>query len=312
MECLIIAFEVVFPLIIYITLGYIMKCKHVFDEHTLNVTNGIVFKLFMPILIFINVLKMDLKSLLDWDYMIYTACSIFILFIGLVLLVPYLEKDNSKRGVLVHGIMRSNFLIFGLPIATLLCGENGIGIFVAMSIVIIPLYNILGVVSLELFRGQKIHWDVTLKNIITNPLIISAISSGVLLGLGIKLPNILEQTLNEISRITTPLALILLGGELHLNVAKDLVKQLVIGLFGKLVFVPIIFILVAININFRGPELVAIMIAFASPCAVSLYTMSKQMGGDSDLAGQLVVFSSIISIFTIFSWVFLLKYFYLV
>lgn len=312
MDSLIIAFEVVFPLTVFMFLGYLMKYKNIFDKHTLNVMNRIIFKLFMPVLVFINVQKMNFKNLSNLNYIIYTACSIFVLFMGLVLLIPHLEKDNPRRGVLVHGIMRSNFLVFGLPIAELLCGEDQVSVITAMNIVTVPMFNILGVISLELFRGQKIQWNVILKSLISNPLIIAFISGGIFIGLDIKLPYIFEHTLNEISRITTPLALILLGGELYLNDIKNFTKQLIIGLLGRLLLVPIIFILIAVSMNFRGTELVAIMAVFATPCAVTTYTMAKQMDGDSDLAGQLVAFSSIISVFTIFCWVFFLKHLSLV
>ena len=46
---------------------------------------------------------------------------------------------------------------------------------------------------------------------------------------------------------------------------------------------------------------------FASPTAVSSFTMAQQMDGDSQLAGQLVVFGSLFSILTIFLWVFSFK-----
>ena len=35
--------------------------------------------------------------------------------------------------------------------------------------------------------------------------------------------------------------------------------------------------------------------------------MADQMGADSELAGQIVVFSSILSVFTIFTWIYVVK-----
>ena len=76
---------------------------------------------------------------------------------------------------------------------------------------------------------------------------------------------------------------------------------------GRLIFMPLIFMPIAVLLGFRNVELTAIMTMLATPPAVSSFTMAQQMGGDSELAGQLVVFSTIASIFTLFLWIFALK-----
>ena len=45
----------------------------------------------------------------------------------------------------------------------------------------------------------------------------------------------------------------------------------------------------------------------ACPTAVASYTMAKEMKADGDLAGEIVATTSILSIFTIFCWVLILK-----
>jgi hypothetical protein len=45
------------------------------------------------------------------------------------------------------------------------------------------------------------------------------------------------------------------------------------------------------------------MSMFASPAAVSSYTMAQQMDGDAELAGQLVVFTTVFSLVTLFFWI---------
>lgn len=312
MDNLKIAFQVVFPLFVHMSLGYVLRWKKVWDEHVLNVLNEIIFKLFLPVLVFVNILKTDVGNLINWGFLGYIGGSITVFFIALVLLIPYIEKENPRRSVLVQGIMRSNFIIFGLPITALLCGESKVGVVAVVTIVIIPIYNTLGVASFELFRGQSVRWSKIFKGIATNPLIIASISGSVFLGLGIKVPGMLDGILAEISKIATPLALMALGGSLRFGAIKRYTKQLIIGILGRLVVAPAIFVPIAIALGFRGPELVGIMSVFAAPHAVSSYTMAKQMGGDGELAGQLVVFSSVLSVFTIFCWVFILKHFALV
>ena len=84
-------------------------------------------------------------------------------------------------------------------------------------------------------------------------------------------------------------------------------KQLMIGIGGKLVAVPLIFLTIGILLGFRGAELVVLLALFGSPAAVSSFIMAQQMDGDGDLAGQLVVLGSLCSIITMFIWIFILK-----
>ena len=46
---------------------------------------------------------------------------------------------------------------------------------------------------------------------------------------------------------------------------------------------------------------------FASPCAVVSFAMAQQMGGDADLAGNCVAFTSALSCVTMFGWILLFK-----
>ncbi len=77
MENLIISFNVVVPLFLNILLGYILKITKLWDEHTLKVMNKAVFKSFLPILLFYNVYKTDLKSGLNPKCIYYVFSIVF-------------------------------------------------------------------------------------------------------------------------------------------------------------------------------------------------------------------------------------------
>ena len=61
---------------------------------------------------------------------------------------------------------------------------------------------------------------------------------------------------------------------------------------------------IGILLGFRGVQLGVMLALFASPTAVSSYTMAQQMGADADLAGGLVVATSAVSCITMFLWSF--------
>ena len=56
---------------------------------------------------------------------------------------------------MLQGMFRSNFVLFGIPISTALFGDTAAGLASILIAVIIPLYNVLAVISLEMFNGKK-------------------------------------------------------------------------------------------------------------------------------------------------------------
>ena len=304
---MIISFNVVVPLFLNILLGYILKITKLWDEHTLKVMNKAVFKSFLPILLFYNVYKTDLNGAINAKLMIFAPAAIFTACILATIVIMFIEKENKRRGVLIQSIFRSNFVLFGLPVVISLFGDESAGITSMLIAVIVPMFNFLAVIVLEIFRGGKINIKKIVQGIITNPLILSSMAGLVLLFLGIKLPHFLEMSINDISKIATPLALIILGGSFEFSGISNNIKQIFIGVFGKLVVVPLIFVPIAISLGFRQIELATLMIMLTAPTAVSSFTMAEQMDADGELAGQLVVFTSAISVFTIFIWIFVVK-----
>lgn len=270
--------------------------------------NNVTFKTFLPLLLFYNVYKTDLNGAINAKLMIFAPAAIFTACILATIVIMFIEKENKRRGVLIQSIFRSNFVLFGLPVVISLFGDESAGITSMLIAVIVPMFNFLAVIVLEIFRGGKINIKKIVQgNNNNNPLILSSMAGLVLLFLGIKLPHFLEMSINDISKIATPLALIILGGSFEFSGISNNIKQIFIGVFGKLVVIPLIFVPIAIKLGFRDIELATLMIMLTAPTAVSSFTMAEQMDADGELAGQLVVFTSALSVFTIFIWIFVIK-----
>lgn len=307
MENLLLSFNVISPIFFMMALGYAIKRLGILDDHTLNGMNNICFKIFFPIMLFNSIYKTDLAEALDFKLIGFGVLVVVVIFLLLCLAVPCIEKDSKKRGVLIQGIFRSNFVIFGLPIATALCGAENLGATSLLIAVIVPLYNALSIVALEIHRNSKIRVLSVVKGILTNPLVLGGIAGVLALLIHLSLPTSLGTAVNDIAKITTPLALILLGASFRFSDIKENRKQITIGVMAKLVIMPLIFIPICILVGFRGVQLIPLMVMLGAPPAVSTFTMAGQMDADQTLAGQLVVFGSIGSILTMFLWIFTLK-----
>ena len=122
--------------------------------------------------------------------------------------------------------------------------------------------------------------------------------------------KLLYTSLNNLKAIASPFALLVLGGQFEFSAVKGLMKEIAAGTVWRIVLAPLLGIGGAIVLRrFAGilncgvNEYPALVAMFGSPVAVSSAVMAGSMGGDEQLAAQLVVWTSLLSILTIFAQV---------
>ena len=307
MQNLIIAFNAVLPVMLCIMLGYFLARIGMIKEELRKGLNSLCFKVFLPFYLFNSVYDTDVSASFNPGLMIFCCLCMIAWFAALMVVIPRMEKENPRRGVLIQAMFRSNFALFGLPMAETLCGKENMGPTNLLIGVCVPLVNVLAVITLETFRGGKPNVKKMLLGIAKNPLIIAS-----LLGLAFNLLNIplytdLKKTVTDLGKVATPLSMVALGASFSFTSAKTYRKQLLLGVSGKLIVSPLIMVTLGALLGFRAETLVPILIYFGAPTAVSSFPMAQQMDGDGELAASLVVFTSALSILTIFLWVFALK-----
>lgn len=307
MESLRIAAEIVLPLFLMMAVGYVVRLLGLMNETSVRQTNKVIFDVFLPLLVFKNVYATTLEKSFDSNLLFYVLAGVGLQFLIALCIAFLTEKDNSRRGVMLQGMFRGNFVLFGIPVCTALFGQEAAGLAALLTAVIIPLYNVLAVISLEMFNGGKVGFLKVLKGIVTNPLIIASLVGILCLVFDVALPDPILKTISDLSGIATPLAFVILGASFSFREIGGCLKDLSITLSVKLLFFPALFLTLAILLGFRGAPLAVLLTVFASPVAVSSFTMAQQMGGDDRLAGQMVVFSSLLSVFTLFLQIFLLN-----
>lgn len=307
MENLMISANAVLPMCLVMALGYGTRRLGWLRREEISTINKIAFRIFLPCLLYYNIYCSDLSGSFDPLLMAYAVGGVLLTF-GLALGYTLLtEKLPERRGVLIQGMFRSNYVIMGIPVATALLGADQLGTVSILIAVIVPLFNMLAVVVLEVFRGQKPKPLYILCQIAKNPLVIGSVLGILTLVAGIRLPHILEQTIQSVSAIASPLQLFLLGAFFQFSGLKTYRRELVTVSIAKLIVSPGLFLGLGALLGFRGVAFVSLIGIFASPTAVNSFTMAQQMGGDAELAGDIVVTTSAVSILTMFLWIFLFK-----
>ncbi len=316
------AFNAIAPIVLLMALGYLLRQKGLFDRSFLSIGNKLVFRLLLPALLFANVYDIEGFASIPWDIVIYSvAISVGLCLLGMCIGLNT-TKDPKRRGVVAQAAFRANLAIIGLPLAITLGGQEATAVASVISAFTIALFNVMGVVVLTIFldEGQKIRPLKILKDIVKNPPII-----GILLGFGCMLLRGIQTALwgqpvftiredlpflytvvSHLRSILTPFALLILGGQFSFSAIGHMRKELITGTLCRLVLAPVLGLSLAVFLDAQGiihcssTEFPALIALLGSPVAVGSETMADQMGNDGQLATQLVVWSSIFSVFTLF------------
>lgn len=302
MNSFMVALNVVLPMAMMMGVGVVMRLTGVTDRETMKKVDKIIFKVLMSFLMFYNIYNADLSELADAGYIAYGIGGLLVLFLIALFVVPKFVKPAGTAAALGQAIVRANYILFGVAVAQNLYGEGNVGILMLMGAIAVPMFNILSTIILEVGRSDKTNPKKMVLSVLKNPNVISAIL-GVTVNLaGITLPNMVIDVISDIGGLASPLSFLSLGVSLNIAAVKRNGKLLSVGVLLRLVIIPAVMLTLAYLLGFRGQQMCALMVLFAAPVAVSSYPMAVAMDADGELAGQLVAFSTLFSLVTIFCW----------
>ena len=303
-----VAFNAVMPLLLLLGVGWAAVRSGLTDRAFMNRLNTLNFKLFFPFLMFKNVYGAEPENLPTTALIITGVVSLLVLVTLLVILVPQIVKENPRRGTIIQAIFRSNFIIYGIPLTTYVFGTEKSSVCGMMIMIMVSIFNIAAVIVLELFReGGKIRPGALLLGIVKNPLLQGCVVGLLFYLLQIRLPSFVATPVSSLAGAATTIALVVLGANLKFDELKKNSRTISVVLVIRLILLPVVMVAFAYLIGLRGVELFLILMIFGTPVATSSYPMAQNMGGDGQLAGQLVFVSTVASLATIFVFIFTLS-----
>ena len=307
MDDLIFSLNAVLPLLMLMTTGWFSRRIGLLKENLVNGVNRLIFYIFLPVNLCYNVMKTPYDTVLSGAAFGIITGGLALQFGLLFLIVPRIEKDRRKIGVLIQAMGRANYAFFGIPLVAMLFPGQDTSLAALLVISTVPIYNVMSVIALSVYGAGEIKPGRIALNILKNPLIIGSVLGYVLWLMRFQPPAFLQTTMSDLSKIATPLALFTLGGAIQFSSARQHVRQLLYAVPWKLIISPMIFLALSIALGLRGVALACAFVAFGAPTAVSSFPMAQQMGGDGELAAEMVALTSALSVVTTFLFVFALK-----
>ncbi|NHZ85974.1 MAG: AEC family transporter, partial [Planctomycetia bacterium] len=238
------------------------------------------------------------------------GCIFILFFISWVIANLFIKKGNG-RGVFIQGGYWPNNVIIGLALIMNIFGEDAVSKMVMILIFLIPLDYMLSVIALTISDRQGKRGKALLdmiKSITLNPVIISSAIAIIFSIIIVPIPKVLINTGNYLAAITLPLALISLGGTLKIKLLKNTSLITLGAALIKIIISPLIATTLAIFIGYTGTNLGIIFVIFACPTAIVSFILADAMTPHGEIAGNIVLITTLISSITIPTGLMILTY----
>jgi len=309
MKELIFCLNATMPVFLLMLLGYVFRKVGVMDLGFADKMNRFVFLALLPALLFKELSLSDFSAIWDLKYLLFCFFATFFSIMIMCVTSAFL-RDKSIRGEFIQAGFRSSAALLAYAFVQNVYGEAKI---VALMVIgAVPLYNVASVVILMLLRPKqgrlnRVVLRNTLKGVIKNPLILGILAGMIWALLKIPQPVIMKKSISTFSAAATPLGLLALGASFDVKEVFSKIRPVVVSSSFKLIILTAIFLPIAIKFGFRDEKLVAVLGMLGSPTTPTSFTMAKGMGHNGALTSGTVMVTTIVSIFTLTGWLYILK-----
>ena len=307
MESLLTAFNCVFPIFVQMFIGYLARRSSIVPEETFPRLSVLCFRVLLPLMMFCNLYTADFSRSSSVKLVIFLVLQVFLCFLIGYLTALRFVPDRRTCGTWTQAMFRSNIAVIGISLAETLVDKSGVAAMTVAIAFIVPLYNALAVFTLESFRGTEMNKKQVLCNVAKNPLILGSVFGIIFHVLPVSLPDALFLPLNSAGKAGSVLVLIALGASFRFESLKNKSFYLTLLTAARLVAAPALGLSLGILAGLRGNDLAIILVCAGSPLATPTFPMAQAYNSDYELAGQLVVTTSLLFCVTMFLWIFSLK-----
>jgi malonate transporter len=275
------------PVFLIIICGYGFKKSKFPGDDFWPGTERIVYYFLYPALLFSS------SAGASWEFfsvasMVWAILAAMFVMSGLVLLLrPQLTKNGSSFTSIFQGSVRFTSYI-GFAAAFSLFGNQGLYLSAVFITVMIPVVNVLCVMVLVSYGGQKSGWYWIFTTVIKNPLIIACLAGMACNIFGLQLPKMAENFTSIIGKGSLPLGLLAVGASLQITSIKKAGKEVVFACLLKLVLMPL-FMWLSCTLLGVDKLSTAVAVLFAAlPGSPLSYILAKQLGGDTRLMSSII------------------------
>jgi predicted permease len=299
----------ILPIFVVIAVGWFAHAKAFMPATFTEPANRLVYYLAIPAMIFSAIAKAPFDR--AFNPVVLGICLAVMVAVAALAFVSaaWLKIRPGQAGTYIQSTFHGNLGYIGLAVVFYHLGSSGLGQAGVIAGFMMILQNLLAVVTLQFnasgsARGRH-NLAATARRIMLNPIILSALA-GLLYSIsGAGLPAVFDRSLSILSAMALPLALLLIGASLSLELLRHHWRLVCLASLFKLVLLPAgglgLFLMAGLN----TATFQAALILLAAPSATLTYVMAKEMEGSPELAVTAISTSTLLSALSLSVWLFL-------
>lgn len=295
------------PIFAVIALGAVLRSSGFTSPGFFRETNRLVYWIAIPAYLFYKTAEASLEGTSAMRVSAVVLGGMLAAIAVGYLAARLLQLPGPRTGAFVQGAFRGNLAYIGLPVALLALAASGRrepGLEAAAMITValsIPAYNaaaILILVGSQAATAAHARPRVGqfLMRLITNPLLMSCVAGLVVMAAGWRLPLAFRTALKTLGDMNTPLALLGIGASLSFSGLRASWHMAGIATLIKLAVSPLVGLILAAGLGLSAGERQLGLIFLACPTAAASYVMAQQLGADEQLAANIIVVSTLLSV----------------
>ena len=325
MEDLLFSLNIVLPMALLLALGYIFKRTDFFTNEFISTGKKFCFYCLLSCSLFKNLYDSSL-DVFPIKLVIFVIIGILAEFIVAYFAAQLIADRKEEKGVIIQGVVRSNYVYIGIPLASMMFADSSLIALTRseasmLSIFIVPLFNVICVMALVYYSENQDDGQVmnrTIRNILRNPCILSILLGLLVLLIRLIFPasaffikndfSFLYKVLTYLAEMSTPFAFLMVGAGLDFSHSIRNLKKLILIVSLRIFLFPAVILFIAYKLGFFiNADFAVLVSVFASPTAVASAIMASELGGDQELASEIVVYTSVFSMLSLLLIIFALK-----
>jgi len=298
--------ESILPVIILISLGYILQIKKWFDISFSDNISKLIMNIALPASIFVSVMEyLTVDRLIKLSSgLVYVALATILGYIIAYILVKALKIRAGRRGTFINTFVNANNIFIGQKDDADMFGDKATEYFLVYYIINTISTWTLGIYLMTTDSQVQSKTTVSFdwKKLLPPPLIGFLVAIVFLLA-KIPVPQVMTKTLTYVGNIVTPLSLIYIGIVLAkaglASVKFD--KDSVYALCGRFLIAPLLMMIVLKTIGTNLPNLEAqtFMLQSAVSSLAVMPILAHQGSGDVEYATNIVTLSTVLLVVVI-------------
>ncbi len=300
-ELVIIAKDIILPIFILLMIGFIIQRKFSLDVQTLARLN-IYF--LVPGFIFVRLYETTFNFSIFFQIFSFFVMFVIVLFVVAHMVGRMLGLDPKRKTVFTNSVVFYNSGNYGVPVNDLVFKSDPFAM--SIQVIVLTMQNIFlfsyGIFSLRQADIGKVR---ALLGYFRMP-VLYAMLAGILLNIfSVPIPEFIWVPANYIADAMVAIALLTLGAQVaQLKIAKQL-TSVYVSVTIRLLIAPFIALGIIYAFGLSGVLAQALFISAAMPTSVNSAVIAQEYNNHPQLAAQIVLFSTLMSTFTVTLIIFL-------